>query len=187
MGFVIGAVVALIVIFLLTYITVKRPVFGEVVIVLSVLMIIVAVFFYFQTDKREEKKKNLIPLDEIQLSNISHKLAYGYYHKLTAHAKNLSKYRLQSINFNIHFYQCPINYNTLQDTDYSTCKLLIEKQHKLDIRLSAEQGRDIETYVLLDDAVLVSAYDSLSTSADGSLPAVGSIQWQVTLTNGVAR
>ena len=55
MGFVIGVVVALIVVFLLAYITIKKPVFGEIVIAISVLMVLAAVFFYFQMSQCHAK------------------------------------------------------------------------------------------------------------------------------------
>ena len=198
MGFVVGAVVALIVVFLLAYITIKKPVFGEVIIAISVLMILAATFFYFQKDNRVENKKSLIPLDEIQLSDIFHSLAYGYYHKLNAHLQNNSKtHRLQSIILAINFYECPGNRDAIKDVQYESCRLLTEKQHKVDTRLAAQQGSDIETYVLLDDEILVEAYNALqaegSLLAEGSLPAEGSsptnktIQWQIKLINGIAR
>ena len=180
MGFVIGAVVALVVIFLLAYITVKKPVFGEVMIVLSLLMVIVSTFFYFQKDNRVENKKNLIPVEQIELSDVSHHLAYGYYHKLTAHLSNLSqKYRLQSIIINIRFFQCPEKHDLTKDKAFDNCRLLTEKQHKIDTRLSPKQSSDIESYILLDDKVLITAY--------GSMPAKGSIQWQTKVVTGIAR
>ncbi len=152
MGFVIGVVVALIVVFLLAYITVKKPAFGEVIIALSVLMILAAVFFYFQKDNRVENKKNLIPVEQIELSDISHSLAYGNYYKLTAHLKNLSqRYRLQSIILRLSFFQCPELFKQASDKSFKNCRLVTEKQHKIDTRLAARQSVDIESYILLDD------------------------------------
>ncbi len=173
MGFVIGAAVASIVIFLLAYITIRKPVFGETVIVLAVLMILASTFFYFQTDARVEKKKNLIPMEEIQLSNVSHKLAYGDYHKLTGHLNNLSnKHRLQSINLNIKFFECPPEVEAQAKINEKSCQLIVEKAHPIKARLSAGQSRDVETYVLLDDKALIDK---------------PSLVWQVKLVSGVAR
>ncbi|MCW8929130.1 MAG: hypothetical protein OQL19_02700 [Gammaproteobacteria bacterium] len=198
MGFVIGAVVALIVIFLLAYITVKKPVFGEVMIGLSILMVLTSTFFYFQKDNRVEDKKSRIPPEKIILSDISHSLAYGYYYKLKAQLTNQSsKYRLQSINLNIKFYQCPQTFNALIETNYDQCKFLMEKPHSIKTRLSPKQSTDIESYVLLDEQVLINAYASLksdgslsaegSLSANGSSSANGSIQWQTIVVDGLAR
>jgi len=200
MGFVIGVVVALIVVFLLAYITIKKPVFGEVIIALSVLMVLAAVFFYFQKDNRVENKKNLIPIEQIKLSDFSHSLAYGNYYKLTAHLKNQSpRYRLQSIVLQISFFQCPASFDLKSDdlkieNKFKSCHLLSEKQHTIETRLAAQQAADIESYILLDDDVLLDAGSSLSP-AEGSLPqaegslsrAKGSIQWQIKIINGIAR
>lgn len=205
MGFVIGAVVAIIVVFLLAYITVKKPVFGEVIIALSVLMILAAVFFYFQKDNRIENKKSLIPIEQIELSDFSHSLAYGNYHKLTAHLKNQSlRYRLQSIVLQIAFFQCPATFvaktdSLIIDNKFESCNLLSEKQHTIETRLSAQHAANIESYILLDDDVLLDAgliqTGSSLPQADGSLPkaegssprAEGSVQWQVKIINGIAR
>lgn len=174
MGFVIGVVVALIVIFLLAYITIKKPVFGEIVIAIAVLMVLAAVFFYFQKDDRVEKTKQLIPLSEIELTDITHQLAYGNYHKLTARVKNLSqKYRLQAIILNLSFFQCPKVMLEQKDNNFSDCRLLTQKEHKVNTRLAAGQSSEIESYILLDDDVLLQAKKSL--------------QWKIELLSGVAR
>ena len=188
MGFVIGAVVALVVIFLLSYITVKKPVFGEVMIALSLLMIVTALFFYFQQDEREENRKHLIPLEQIELSDFSHSLAYGNNYKLTAQLKNKSqRYRLQSINLKILFYQCPASFKSTTDKQFENCRLVIEKEHSIKTRLAPQQSSHIESYILLDDDVLSEADGSLM-GADGSLlKADGSLQWQIQIVNGIAR
>lgn len=174
MGFVIGVVIALVVIFLLAYITVKKPVFGEVMIALSLLLILTALFFYFQRDEREENKKHLIPLEQIELSDFSHSLAYGNNYKLTAQLKNKSqRYRLQSINLIISFYQCPASFKQTIDKQFDNCRLVMDKEHSIRTRLAPQQSRRIESYILLDDDVL--------SKADGTL------EWQVQIVNGVAR
>ena len=48
MGFVLGVVAALLVIFLLTYITLKKPVFGRILIALSLVLVLTSTFLYFQ-------------------------------------------------------------------------------------------------------------------------------------------
>ena len=191
MGFVIGAVVALIVIFLLTYITIKKPVFGEVIIVLSIIMILAATFFYFQKDNRVENKKSLISLEEIKLTDIKHHLAYGNYHKLTANLKNESpRYRLQSINLNLSFFHCP-QFNSdsnsgldsgLKEGSFKDCELLLEKAHEVDTRLPSQQETTIESYVLLDDEIFSSSKSSDDTPQDNK-----QIHWKVEVVSGVAR
>ncbi len=174
MGFVIGVVVALTVVFLLAYITIRKPVFGEVVIAVSVLMVLAAVFFYFQKDERVEKKKQLIPLSEIELTDVRHVLAYGNYHKLTAQLKNRSvKYRLQAIILNLSFFQCPKAAEAPVDSDFAECRLLMQKQHTIKTRLSAGSSEKIESYILLDDDVLLQAQKP--------------VRWKIELLSGMAR
>lgn len=176
MGFVIGVVVALVVIFLLAFITVKKPVFGEVMIALAVVMILASTFFYYQKDTRVENKKHLIPVEQIQLTDIKHVLAYGNYYKLTANLKNQSdKYRLQSIVLKLSFLNCAPSDSGRDDTN---CQLITEKHHKINTRLAAQQAADIETYFLLDDAAVLALINSDKKTA---------VHWKIELLNGVAR
>jgi hypothetical protein len=175
MGFVIGVVVALLVIFLLAYITIKKPVFGEVMIALAILMILTSTFFYFQKDNRLANKKNLIPLEQIELTDIRHTLAYGNYYKLTAHLKNLSeKYRLQSIELKLSFLNCP----SLEVSNYNNCKLISEKHHKINTRMSAQKSAPIESYFLLDDEAVLAVINAKKA---------GSVHWKIEVLNGYAR
>jgi len=148
MALLIGVVVALVVIFLLAYITIKKPLFGEVIIALAVFMILAAIFFYVQKDNRIEKKKGLIPLQQIELTQSSYKLAYGNYYKFSAQLKNNSKkYRLQSITLKISFFVCPAK----EVKDFQQCQLLSERNHTVDTRLAAQQSTLVEGYFLLDN------------------------------------
>jgi len=157
MALVIGVIVVLLVIFLLAYITIKKPVFGEVIIVLAVIMILTAIFFYFQKNNRIEKKKELIPLQQIELTQSSYKLAYGNYYKFSAQLKNQSKkYRLQAITLKISFFNCPLKV----PKDFEQCQLLSEKEHTIDTRLEAQHSAPIEGYFLLDNK------DVLAISSD---------------------
>jgi prepilin signal peptidase PulO-like enzyme (type II secretory pathway) len=172
MGFVVGVVAALLVIFLLTYITLKKPVFGRVLIALSVVMIALSVFFYFQKDERVEKQKSLIPPEQIILSDISYAYAYGSFYKLTATVENRSeRYRLQAILLNISFFQCKQS-NTGQvitDNSMADCQLVKSKEIEVKTRLAPKKTGQLESYVLLDK------------EGDSSL------QWQVKLVSGIAR
>jgi len=177
MALLIGVVVALVVIFLLAYITIKRPVFGEIIIALAVIMILAVLFFYFQKDNRIEKKKELIPLQQIELTQSSYKLAYGNYYKFSAQLKNNSeKYRLQSIILKISFFVCP----TKEVNDMQHCQLLSETNHTIDTRLAAQHSAPIEGYFLLDNKE-VSAISS--DSKDGT----GFIIRKIELLSGTAR
>jgi len=169
MVLVISVVVFLVIIFLLAYITIKKPAFGEIVIAIAVLMILASTFLYFQKDNRIEKKKQLIPVNEIELSNIQHQWAYGNYHKLTGHLKNNSeKYRLQSVELSVSFLDCPDS-----ASNESQCQLLIKNQYKIDTRLSAQKSKNIETYILLDN---------IKPKQENSF-----LKWQITLESGSAR
>lgn len=151
-----GAIVLLVVIFLLAYITVKKPGFGEMIIALAIILILIATFFYFQKDNRIEKKKQLIPLSQIELSDMSCELSYGNYYKLNAQLKNQSeKYRLQAIVLNISFFNCPAS-QIAQSRDFSQCRLIAEKKHQIDTRLAAQHSSLIESYFLLDNEKLQS-------------------------------
>ncbi len=173
MGFVIGVVVALIVIFLLAYITAKKPVFGKVVIGLSVLMIMASTFFYFQKDEHAEKKKNLIPIEEIKSSGFSHSLAYGNYYKLTSEIKNNSqRYQLRSIVLDVKFFKCPASFDTEKAAKFEQCQQVADKQHKIDIRLAPQQTSQVESYLLLGENELADAQN---------------LQWKIEIINGVAR
>ena len=158
MGFVIGVIGALLVIFLLSYITVKKPKFGRSLIVLCLILIGLATYFYFQKDKRVEKRLSLIPLSEIQLSDINHEYAYGSYYKLTGKVHNDSqRYRLQSMNLMVSFYQCPQSDNTGKktslkqtDKDYKDCQLAGQKEILVKTRLASGTTGDFEKYIILD-------------------------------------
>lgn len=169
MGFVIGVLAALIVTFLLGYITVKKPFFGGVLISISLLIIVLSIFFYFQEDSRLDKKKQLITVDQVELSDINYGFAYGNNYKLTANIRNLSaRFRLQSILLKISFFQCNETEENIEN-----CQLVFEKQHEVVTRLAAEQSAKIETYLQLDDPELMHNKDSL--------------RWQVKLISAMAR
>lgn len=173
MGFVIGVVVVLLVIFLLAYITVKKPVFGELMIGISVLMILVSTFFYFQKDNRAENKKNLIPNEQIELSEITHHLAYGNFYKITALLKNNSQhYQLRVLVLDIKFFKCKTSSDTMNDNNLQNCTLVSTKQHEIKTRLAAQQVANIESYILLDDDALAEASD---------------LNWQIKIADGIAR
>ena len=179
MALLIGLVIALVVIFLLAYITIKRPVFGEIIIALAIIMILAALFFYFQKDNRIEKKKELIPLQQIELTQSSYKLAYGNYYKFSAQLKNNSeKYRLQSITLKISFFVCPAK----EVKDFQKCQLLNERNHTIDTRLAAQQSAPVEGYFLLDnkDAQAIS-------SGSEAKNANGFIIRKIELLSGTAR
>ena len=173
MGFVVGVVAALLVIFLLSYITIKKPVFGRVLIAVSVILIALSTFFYFQLDKRVEKKKTLIPTSEIILGDIVYNYDYGNYFKLTGSIQNLSKrFRLQSILIKISFYQCSAGKNKSKlatKVDDRLCEFIEEKQINIKTRLAKAQSGQFETYILLEK--------------NKYLPLV----WKVELVSGVAR
>ena len=158
MGFVIGVIGALLVIFLLSYITIKKPKFGRTLIVLCLVLIGLSTYFYFQKDKRVEKRQSLIPLSEIQLSDIRHEYAYGSYYKLTGKVHNDSqRYRLQSMNLRISFYQCPESANAGKktspkqtDKNYNDCQLANQKEILVKTRLASGSTGGFEKYILLD-------------------------------------
>ncbi|MCK5697688.1 MAG: hypothetical protein KAI02_05970 [Gammaproteobacteria bacterium] len=159
MTLVIGVVVALVVVFLLAYITIRKPAFGEIVIALAILMILAAVFFYFQKDNRIERKKELIPLNQIELTQVSYTLAYGHYYKLSGQLSNQSKkYRLQSIMLKVSFFNCP----TAKTTDFKQCQLMSAKNHSIKTRLAPQQSTAVEGYFLLDNKE-ISVLNSAST------------------------
>ncbi len=173
MGFIIGAVVALIVVFLLAYITVKKPVFGEIMIGFSIVLIMASTFFYFQKDERVEKKRSLIPVEQITSSGFSHSLSYGNYYKLTSEIQNNSqRYFLRSIILNIKFFKCPDSFDTQNETRFTECEFILEKQHKIDIRLASQQTRKVESYLLLSEDKLADATN---------------FKWKIEIISGVAR
>ncbi len=168
MGFMIGVAAALLVIFLLAWLTVKNPGAGWIVSIIALILVIIAVYFYFQEDQRVQKQKSLIPLEQIQLSNISHQLAYGNYYKLTGKLSNKSsRYRLQAIDLNIIFYKCPDPESTL-----SQCHKINSLQHTLRTLLDAQKSKPIEVYLLLNDELLG------DVSAD-------KLRWQVDVVYGL--
>jgi len=174
MGLIIGFFAALIVVFLLGYITVKKTVFGEVLIAISLILILLATFLYFQKDNREEKKKQKIPVEQIQLSDISYGLAYGNYYKLTANIKNSSsRYRLQSVLLDVSFYQCKT-----ESSSFENCQLLEKRQHNVDTRLASGKTEKIETYLLLNDTL---------TQQNIPVKERGAVRWQIKIATGTAR
>ena len=187
MGLVIGVLAALIVVFLLGYITVKKPVFGSVLISISLLFILISTFFYFQKDSRIENKKLRIPVDQIELSDVNYGFAYGNNYRLTAIIKNNStRYRLQTVFLQISFLHCKGSDNSLEPVNSlesvnslgsanapEDCQLLEKRLHKVETRLPREKSTKIETYIQLDDALLQQK--------------VGYIHWQVEIASGIAR
>ena len=146
MGFVVGVVAALLVIFLLIYITLKKPVFGRILIALSLVLVLTSTFLYFQKDKRVEKQQTLIAIDEIVISDFKFDYAYGSFYKLAGTIANQStRYRLQSVNLKLSFYQCADKNSQWQD-----CELKNEISETVKTRLAAEQSASFETYLLLE-------------------------------------
>ncbi len=173
MGFIIGAVAASVVVFLLAWLTVKNPKAGKIEITLVVILIALAVFLYFYEDKRVEIHKNLIPLEQIQLSDIKHQWAYGAYYKLTAKITNKSsKYRLQSVDLKVSFYNCPQN---TKAPKLDQCELINSLMHTVRTRLDALKSRDVEAYLLLDDNLL------------GDKVPADKLNWKVEVASGLAR
>ena len=161
MGFVVGVVAALLVVFLLGYITIKKPAFGETVIAVSIVLIALSTYLYFQQDNRLEKKKALIPNSEIVISDINYAYDYGNYFKLTGSIKNLSnRYRLQAILVKISFYRCPdytnkeankeANKKDIIEVIDESCEFIEDKELKIKTRLAKAKSGQFETYVLLD-------------------------------------
>ena len=173
MGFIIGVVAASVVVFLLAWLTVNNPKAGKIEIVLVIVLIALAVFLYFYEDQRVEIQKHLIPLEQIQLSDIHHQWAYGAYYKLTARITNKSsKYRLQSVDLKVSFYNCPQNIKTPK---LKQCELINRLVHTIRTRLDAQKSRDIEAYLLLDDNLL------------GDKVAADKLNWKVEVASGLAR
>ena len=172
MGFVIGVVAALLVVFLLSYLTVKNPKAGKIEISLVVVLIAIAVFLYFHEDTRVEKHKSLIPVEQIQLSDVQHQWAYGAYYKLTAKiANNSLKYRLQAVDLKVDLYNCPEG-DKKAVTD--NCELINSLNHTVRTRLDAGKFKTIEAYLLLNDDLL------------GDAPAA-KLSWKVKVLYGLAR
>jgi len=146
MGFIVGVVAALLVTFLLTYITVKKPVFGRILIAISVSLVLLSIFSYFQKDKRVEKQQQRIALEEIVITDVQFDYAYGSFYKLSGTIANHSnRYRLQAVNLKIAFYKCPDVKSHWQD-----CELINDMAHTIKTRLAAKQTAPFETYLLLD-------------------------------------
>jgi hypothetical protein len=172
MGFVIGVVAALLVVFLLAYLTVKNPKAGKIEISLVVVLIAIAVFLYFHEDNRVAKHKSLIPIEQIKLSDIQHQWAYGAYYKLTAKIVNESpRYRLQAVDLKVDLYNCP---EDDKKPVLDNCELINSLNHTLRTRLDARKSKTIEAYLLLNDDLL------------GDVP-VDKLRWKVKVVSGLAR
>ena len=168
MGFFYGLIAILFVIFLLTYTRIKKPLFGNILIAITVLLISLVTLFYFQLDKRVEKKQQLISIEEIKLSQIHHALAYGNNYKLTAKVENLSaRYRLQAINIQIDFSKC------LPKAQQTKCSQIKQHQYRIKTRIAANDSTNIEKYIMLDDI------DPLKENE--------TLQWDVKIISGIAR
>lgn len=169
MGFFYGVIAVLFVIFLLAYTRIKKPLFGNILIAVTVLLITLSTVLYFQKDKRLEKKEHLIPIDQIVLSQINSALSYGNNYKLTAKVENHSKhYRLQSVNIQITFLKC--NTETAQE---ETCQLLGKEHYAIKTRLAAEQSTHIEKYIMLNNIPELKGTEVL--------------RWKIEILSGVAR
>ena len=168
MAFLYGLIAVLFIVFLLGYVRIKKPVFGNSLIAITIILISLSTFFYFQMDNRIEKKEHLISVDEIVLSQIHSSLSYGNNYKLTAQVENLSKrYRLQAINIQINFLKCI----AAQETE--SCSILKTHQYRIDTRLSPNTSAQIEKYIMLDD---------IGSISDNEI-----LKWKIEVLSGVAR
>ena len=168
MAFLYGLIAVLFIIFLLSYARIKRPVFGNVLIAITILLISLSTLFYFQMDNRIEKKEHLIPINEIVLSQIHSVLSYGNNYKLTAQIENLSRrYRLQAINIQISFFKCTATQKI------ENCPLLKIHQYRIETRLSPSSSTQIEKYIMLDD---------IGSISDNEI-----LKWKIEVLSGVAR
>ena len=169
MGFFYGVIAVLFVIFLLAYVRIKKPLFGNILIAITLLLIVLSTVLYFQKDKRIEKKEHLIPIDQIVLSQINSSLSYGDNYKLTAKVENLSKrYRLQSVNIQITFLKC-----NAENAQEENCQILGEGHYAIKTRLAAEQSTHIEKYIMLDNIPELKGTEVL--------------RWKIKTLSGVAR
>lgn len=162
MGFFYGFIAVLFVIFLLTYTHIKKPLFGNILIAITLLLISLSTLFYFQMGQRIEKKQHLIPVDEIVLTQVHSALAYGNNYKLTFQIENLSsRYRLQAINIQITFLKCTAKQKS------ADCSVLKTQKYRINTRLSPKMTTQIEKYIMLDDIEV--------------------LQWKIEVLSGVAR
>jgi hypothetical protein len=146
MGFVVGVIAALLVIFLLSYVTVKKPAFGRVLIAISVLLVLLSTYLYHQKEDRVELRHQLISVNQIKLSDVNFKYAYGSYFRLTGQVENQStKYRLQAVDLRLKFYRCE-----QERMPIAECELVEEMVHEAKTRLAAENSGKFESYLLLD-------------------------------------
>ncbi len=169
MGFFYGVIAVLFVVFLLAYVRIKIPLFGNVLIAITLLLIALSTVLYFQKDKRIEKKEHLIPIDQIVFSQINSSLSYGNNYKLTAKVENHSKrYRLQSVNIQIIFLKCDA-----ENAQEKNCQVLGEGHYAIKTRLAAGQSTHIEKYIMLDNIPELKCPEVL--------------RWKITTLSGVAR
>jgi len=176
MTLVYGTLAALLVIFLLAMVTVRKPKFGIGLSIATVLLIALAVIFYTGEDSRLEKQKSRIPVEQMLLTDIKAKLSYGNTYRISGKLENQSpRYMLASIMMDIHVYDCSGEKfsQSAEKTKWGDkdCVLLQQKKHKVDTRMLPETSKSIETYVL---------FDALNGNDEN-------LQWDIRVINGIGR
>ncbi len=171
MSLVYGVLAALVVIFLLAMVTVRKPKFGIGLSIVTLILISLAVIFYSGEDNRLDKQKSRIPVEQIILTDTQSRLSYGNTYKITGKLENRStRYMLASIMLDIQVYACSNKEDDQTETD-SGCDLLQQKQHKVDTRMKAETSRSFETYVI---------FDALNGNK-------GNLKWDIKVLSGIGR
>lgn len=155
MALVYGILGALLVIFLLAMVIVRKPKFGIGLSIATISLIALAIIFYSGEDSRREMQKSRIPVEQIILTDIESELSYGNTYRISGKLENQSpQYMLASIMLDIHVYDCSAKKarQTVEvvTPDINDCVLLQQKQQKVDTRMLPESSKFIETYVLFD-------------------------------------
>lgn len=98
-----GSILLLLVISAITYITLKKPVYGTVLAIVCVLFVALVVFWYFQEAHTNEQQLARIHPNEVRLEQATLKVAYGNRYLYQVKITNQSdKYILSTIQFRLN-------------------------------------------------------------------------------------
>ena len=175
MALVAGIIAGLLVTFLLIYTVTKKPLFGSVLIIVSLFLVALSTYLYWHMEDRVENRKSKITVDEIVLSDIKHQYAYGNNYQLSFSVTNQSeKYRLQSLELKILLLNCVHSSN--EHHAQNDCQTISEIDHKLKARIPIKSTKTLQTYLQLDNSV-----EGINDTIH-----VEKLMWQVNVVSGFA-
>jgi hypothetical protein len=153
---------------ILIFLGLAYPAFGKSAIKIGGALVLVAVvgitIVIFSSNQKQQEAKSLIPLNQVELTNLRLSKGYSLY-QLSGEVKNNSTHELQDITLSVKAYDCP------GDTITSDCQIIGEDDSVstyIDVPPNQVRALNDVTYVNLDNMPQVKgtflwSYDLIGT------------------------